>query len=234
MPTRIAVLASGRGSNLQALHEYLVRTGQARGAQVALVLSDKPDAGALAYARGRGIEAAALDMGTGYSAGLAMMLHDRGIDCVVLAGYLKLVPSEVVQTYRGRLINTHPALLPAFGGQGMYGERVHRAVLTSGARVSGATVHFVDEQYDHGAIIAQWPVPVFDDDTPKTLAARVLRVEHRLLPPVVDAVAAGRITLGADGRARGSGRRGFERAAFVMHSPADEELARELEATIDS
>ena len=93
------------------------------------------------------------------------------------------------------MVNVHPALLPAFGGRGMYGNRVHHAVIESGARVSGVTVHFVDTQYDHGAIIAQWPVPVFASDDAGTLAARVLRVEHILYPRVIDAVAAGRLSL---------------------------------------
>ncbi|MGH7699419.1 MAG: formyltransferase family protein, partial [Gemmatimonadales bacterium] len=112
-----------------------------------------------------------------------------GMDLVVLAGYLKLVPAPVVAHFRYRLINIHPALLPAFGGPGMYGRRVHEAVLKSGAAVSGATVHYVDEQYDRGPIIAQWPVPVRPDDTAETLAARVLELEHRLLPAVVLALA---------------------------------------------
>ena len=104
---------------------------------------------------------------------------------VVLAGYLKRIPPAAVARLRWRVINIHPALLPAFGGPGMYGRRVHQAVLASGVTLSGATVHYVDEEYDRGPIIAQWPVPVRPDDTPDTLAARVLEVEHRLLPPVV-------------------------------------------------
>jgi len=104
---------------------------------------------------------------------------------VVLAGYLKLVPPAVVARFRWRMINIHPALLPAHGGPGMYGNRVHAAVLTSGATESGATVHYVDEQYDRGPIIAQQRVPVRPGDTAETLAARVLEVEHRLLPLVV-------------------------------------------------
>src|SRR5205807_2164795 len=103
----------------------------------------------------------------------------------VLAGYLQRIPPAVVARFRLRLINIHPALLPAFGGPGMYGRRVHEAVLASGAPISGATVHYVDEEYDRGPIIAQWPVPVRAGDTPESLAARVLEVEHRLLPRVV-------------------------------------------------
>src|SRR5207244_6040575 len=108
---------------------------------------------------------------------------------VFLAGYLKRVPSAAVARFALRMINIHPALLPAFGGPGMYGRRVHERVLASGAAISGATVHYVDEEYDHGPIIAQWPVPVRPGDTPETLAARVLEVEHRLLPLVVTALA---------------------------------------------
>jgi len=117
-------------------------------------------------------------------------LSQHQIDLVVLAGYLKLVPAPVVHRYRGRIINIHPALLPAFGGPGMYGHRVHEAVLANGASVSGATVHLVDEIYDRGAILAQARVPVLPADTPDTLAERVLAVEHRLLPTVVLAAAA--------------------------------------------
>jgi folate-dependent phosphoribosylglycinamide formyltransferase PurN len=121
----------------------------------------------------------------------------------VLAGWLKLVPHEVVRAWHGRVLNVHPALLPAFGGAGMYGARVHRAVVESGVRITGVTVHFVDEAYDRGAIAAQWPVPVHADDTPELVAQRVLRVEHQLLPRVVQAVAAGALSLDADGRVRG-------------------------------
>jgi phosphoribosylglycinamide formyltransferase-1 len=104
---------------------------------------------------------------------------------VVLAGYVKLVPANVIAAYRGRIVNVHPALLPEFGGKGMYGRRVHEAVLASGARETGATVHLVDEAYDHGATLAQARVPVLPGDTPELLAQRVLEVEHRLLPEVV-------------------------------------------------
>jgi formyltetrahydrofolate-dependent phosphoribosylglycinamide formyltransferase len=177
-PVRVAVLASGGGTNLQALLDAL--TGSR--ARVALVLSDRPDAGALKRARRAGVAAAAL-RDPADSAELLAALTD--IDLVVLAGYLKLVPPAVVARFRWRMINIHPALLPAFGGPGMYGRRVHEAVLASDADESGATVHYVDEQYDRGPIIAQARVPVRPDDTPETLAARVLEAEHRLLPMVV-------------------------------------------------
>jgi phosphoribosylglycinamide formyltransferase 1 len=117
-------------------------------------------------------------------------LARHGVELVVLAGYLKLVPPAVIARYRDRILNVHPALLPAFGGRGMYGRRVHEAVLASGARESGATVHLVDEEYDRGRILAQGRVPVLPGDTPDTLAERVLAVEHRLLPAAVLAAAA--------------------------------------------
>jgi folate-dependent phosphoribosylglycinamide formyltransferase PurN len=121
-------------------------------------------------------------------------------DIVVLAGFLKLVPEPVVRAYRGRILNIHPALLPAFGGNGMYGQRVHEAVIRSGVRISGATVHIVDEEYDHGAIVAQWPVPVLEGDDAESLAARILAVEHRLLPDVVGAFAAGDLVMDPAGK----------------------------------
>jgi formyltetrahydrofolate-dependent phosphoribosylglycinamide formyltransferase len=199
---RVAVLASGGGSNLQALLDHADALGDERRYDVVLVAANSASAGALDRARARGIDAVVLDAPADGDA-LLRLLDARGVDLVVLAGYLKLVPSEVARRFRGRMLNVHPALLPAFGGPGMYGRRVHAAVIAAGARVSGATVHFVDEHYDRGAIVAQWPVPAYANDTPESLAARVLRVEHRLLPRVVDAVAAGDVTLDADGRALG-------------------------------
>ena len=203
MTARIAVLASGGGSNLQALLDHLERLGPGRrGGDVVLVASDRADAGALERGRRAGIAAEPIDHRD--EALMSALLRERRVDLIALAGYLKLVPAGIVAAYRGRMLNVHPALLPAFGGGGMYGRRVHAAVIAAGARVSGPTVHFVDEHYDQGPIAAQWPVPVREDDTAETLAARVLKVEHLLFPRVVDAVAAGRITLGDDGRVRGT------------------------------
>jgi len=196
MRARIAVLASGEGSNLQAILDHFDRLGDARAGDVVLVASDRADAGALNRAVGRGLPAVVLQAAARPGgAPLDALLHDHRIDLVVLAGYLRLVPAEVVARFRGRMVNVHPALLPAFGGAGMYGQRVHHAVLEAGVRVTGVTAHFVDEVYDRGRIIAQWPVPVFPRDDAGTLAARVLRVEHILYPRVVAAVAAGRATL---------------------------------------
>jgi len=216
MATRIAVLASGRGSNLAALIDYLDEPDAPRNGNVVLVVSDRADAAALALARASGIEARSLHAGSAQAPTLAALLHEHAIELVVLAGYVRLVPADVVRAYHGRIVNVHPALLPAFGGHGMYGANVHRAVIASGARVSGATVHFVDDVYDRGPIIAQWPVPVFGNDTEHTLAARVLRVEHLLLPRTVDALAAGRVRLEPDGRVRGILDAEIPEAAFAL------------------
>lgn len=179
----VAVLASGSGTNLQALLDRLPRAGAAR---VVRVISSHASSGALERARRAGI-ATTLLTNPADSVELLAALADAQL--VVLAGYLKRVPVAVVTKFHLRMINIHPALLPAFGGAGMYGRRVHEGVLSSGATVSGATIHYVDEEYDHGPIIAQWPVPVHGGDTQKMLAARVLEVEHRLLPAVVTELA---------------------------------------------
>lgn len=187
---RVAVLASGGGSNLQALLDHLARLGDRRAADVVLVASNREDAGALERARRAGIPVSLVASPRHPEApGLAALLAGHHIDLVVLAGYLRLIPAEVTREYAGRMLNVHPGPLPHFGGAGMYGERVHRAVLAAGERHSGATVHEVDEIFDHGAVLAHWPVPVRAGDDERTLAARVLRAEHLLFPRVVQAVA---------------------------------------------
>jgi phosphoribosylglycinamide formyltransferase 1 len=225
------VLASGGGSNLVALLAHL-DANPAANARVTLVASERPGAGALEKARARGIAAALIATRPGApGTTLDELLDPAAVDLVVLAGYLRLVPAEVVARFHGRILNVHPALLPSFGGPGMYGQRVHAAVIDAGARVSGATVHFVDEQYDRGAIIAQWPVPVLPGDTAQSLAARVLRAEHELLPRAVVAIATGRIALGADGRVAARSGPGFDDApgepAFTIAGSA--ELAHSMD-----
>ncbi len=190
MALRTAVGISGRGSNLQALLDALPPGAPA---SVALVISNRADAGGLTLAASRGVPTAVLPDADDAQAWLHLLRRHR-IELLVLAGYLKLVPADVVAAFRGRILNVHPALLPEFGGPGMYGARVHRAVLASGATESGATVHLVDEAYDRGPIVARERVPVRPDDTPETLAARVLEAEHRVLPAAVIAAAnAGRV-----------------------------------------
>jgi phosphoribosylglycinamide formyltransferase 1 len=191
LPT--AVFVSGGGSNLQALLDRFASGGAAR---IALVITDRQGAGALQRAAAAGVPALHIPTGGRAADEVAQdtlaALHRYDIELVALAGYLRLVPAAVTQAYRDRILNIHPALLPAFGGHGMYGRRVHEAVLAAGCRVTGATVHRVDERYDEGRIIAQWPVPVLPGDDAPTLAARVLQVEHRLYPAAVEAVAARR------------------------------------------
>ena len=185
MSMRVAVCISGGGSNLGALLEAFPRGGEV---DVVLVLSNRADAGGLERARIYGVPGIVLRDAADPTEWIRH-LEAHAVDLVVLAGYLKLVPPEVVARWRDRIINVHPALLPAFGGPGMYGLRVHRAVLDAGVPETGATVHLVDDQYDRGAVLAQARVPVEPGDTPERLAQRVLVAEHRLLPAVVRAAA---------------------------------------------
>ena len=197
---RIAVLASGGGSNLQALLNHLTALGDARAADVVLVASDRPSAGALTRAHDANIPTATISSSRApLGEDPRELLHRASIDFVILAGYLQLVPRNITRQYVGRVLNVHPGPLPDLGGPGMYGARVHRAVLAAGVSMSGPTVHFVDEQYDNGAIIAYWPVPVLEHDDEHVLASRVLRAEHLLFPRVVQAVAIGDVSLCDDG-----------------------------------
>jgi phosphoribosylglycinamide formyltransferase-1 len=188
MPSRLAVLASGRGSNLQAIIEHFDSIARERVATVVLVASNRADSPALLRAATASIDTAAFNPNDDGSELLALLQKFR-IDLVVLAGYLKLIPPKVISEYAGRIINIHPALLPAFGGEGMYGARVHEAVIASGATETGVTVHLVDDDYDRGPILAQWRVRVDKSDTAVSLAARVLNVEHVVYPRVVEMVA---------------------------------------------
>lgn len=179
---------SGRGSNLAALGDALARDDAA---SIVAVISDRA-APALEMATDRGWPSHRLANHADADEWIRI-LNDCQADLLVLAGYLRLVPAAVVKAFPGRIINIHPALLPRHGGPGMYGGRVHAAVLADGDRESGATVHLVDSEYDRGEILGQARVPVLPDDTPETLATRVLEVEHRLLPAAVRAaITAGR------------------------------------------
>jgi formyltetrahydrofolate-dependent phosphoribosylglycinamide formyltransferase len=184
----IAVLASGSGTNLQAIIDFNVRLGAAANGSITLVASNRASAGALERARTEGIRGEVFDASDDGTA-LLELLQRNSIDLVVLAGYLKHLPAKVTSAYHSRIINIHPGLLPDFGGAGMYGSRVHAAVLAAGARSTGVTVHFVDDQFDHGPTIAQWRIPVRHDDTAESLAARVLEVEHKVYPAIVEMVA---------------------------------------------
>jgi phosphoribosylglycinamide formyltransferase/phosphoribosylglycinamide formyltransferase-1 len=188
MPSRLAVLASGRGSNLQAIIDHFDNLARERIAKVVLVASNRAESPALIRAATASIDIATFDAADDGSQLIALLRKFR-IDLVVLAGYLKRVPSNVIREYAGRIINIHPALLPAFGGEGMYGARVHEAVIASGAKETGVSIHLVDDDYDRGPIVAQWRVPVEKSDTVESLAARVLNVEHIVYPRTVEMVA---------------------------------------------
>ena len=195
----IAVLGSGRGSNFAAVLNALT-TGKIRNARITLVLSNNSTAGILEIAQAHAIPAFHLSAKQFASEEefdgallAALRAHDTGL--IVLAGYMKRLPATVVAAYRHRIINIHPALLPEFGGQGMYGIHVHEAVLAAGGTVSGATVHLVDNDYDHGATVLQERVPVLPNDTPASLAERVLQVEHRILPEAIRLFAEDRISV---------------------------------------
>ena len=188
MPSRLAVLASGRGSNLQAIIEHFDNLSRERVAKIVLVASNRPDSPALIRAATASIDVAAFNSNDDGSELLALMQKFR-VDLVVLAGYLKRIPPKVISEYAGRIINIHPALLPAFGGEGMYGARVHEAVIAAGVEETGVTVHLVDDEYDRGPIIAQWRMPVDKSDDAESLAARVLNVEHAIYPRIVEMVA---------------------------------------------
>lgn len=188
MAVRVGVLASGGGTNLQSIIDYNAARGEFASTRVVMVGSNRAGAGALDRARSAGIPAEVFDASDD-GAGLLEPLERHDVQLVVLAGYLKRVPPAVIRAYHRRIINVHPGLLPEFGGAGMYGARVHAAVIASGARTTGVTAHFVDDELDHGPRIAEWRIPVRDSDTPESLAARVLRVEHIVYPRVVDLVA---------------------------------------------
>jgi formyltetrahydrofolate-dependent phosphoribosylglycinamide formyltransferase len=196
---RIAVLLSGSGTSLENLLEH-IDSGAIPG-RVEVVIASKKKAFGLERARRRGIPAFAVERKQypevgAFNDALHAVLDDYAVDLVLLLGFLS--PFEMRGKFDGRTMNVHPALIPAFSGKGFYGHRVHEAVLETGVKVTGATVHFVDAEYDHGPIILQEAVPVQDDDTPDTLAARVQASERRLVPEAVRLFAEGRLTI--DGR----------------------------------
>ena len=192
----IAVFASGRGSNFQSILNAI--DAGILPAQVVVLISNKSDAGAMEIARAQNIPTQHLSQkmfSSEEALAKAMLdvLKKKQTEFIVLAGYLKKIPAQVIREYRNRIINIHPALLPLFGGDGMYGHRVHESVLASGKKVSGATVHLVDEEYDRGPIVMQKTVDIVPDETPDSLAAKVLKIEHEIFPLALKAFAEGRI-----------------------------------------
>ena len=197
-PLPLGVLASHGGTNLQAIIDSC--RSAAADAEVRVVISNNSRSLALERARRANIPASHLSSGTHPAPDLldeaiTETLQRHGVQVVALAGYMKMLGPRTLDAYRNRILNVHPALLPKFGGPGMYGERVHEAVLASGDSVSGVTIHLVDEEYDHGPVVAQTQVPVLPDDTPDTLAARVLEQEHILYPETIQRIATGEVDL---------------------------------------
>jgi len=194
----LVVLASGGGTNLQAIIDN-IEAGKLN-AQIRVVISNNSKAGALERARNHNIPAIHLShkqfaIPEEFDEKLLSILKENETDFVVLAGYMKMLSPTVIRAYRNRILNIHPALLPSFGGNGMYGIHVHEAVINSGVKVTGVTVHIVDEIYDHGAIVLQKTVPVLDDDTPESLAERVLKVEHEAYSEAIQLLAEDKIEI---------------------------------------
>ena len=203
----IAVLVSGGGTNLQALIDAQ-QAGKIENGRIALVVSSNPTAGALERAARANIPSAVLrrrdfDSTDAYAQALDALLRENGIGLVVLAGFMTVLPDSLCRRWQKRIINVHPSLIPSFCGEGYYGLRVHEAALAKGVKVTGATVHFVSEVVDGGAIIAQKAVEVEEDDTPETLQRRVMeQAEWVLLPQAVSDFCAGRLQQRSDGANR--------------------------------
>ncbi|MBK8191294.1 MAG: phosphoribosylglycinamide formyltransferase [Vampirovibrionales bacterium] len=196
---RLGVLLSGRGSNLVAIADA-IDAGRIPGARIALTLSNRPSAPGVLIAEERGLPTAVLapkayDDREAYDRAVCDALRDQGVELVVLAGYDRILTPGFIRAFAGRILNIHPSLLPAYGGKGMVGERVHEAVLAAGETQSGCTAHLVTEAVDEGPILGRRVVDVLPGDTPQTLAARILREEHQLYPLVI-AQAAQRLAQG--------------------------------------
>jgi len=192
----LAVFASGRGSNFKAILQAIQE--KKLDAEITLLVSNNPDAGCLDTALENGISSRIISRKDFSSREefvktIRSSLQKAGTDLIVLAGYMKKIPDEILEIYTNRIINIHPALLPSFGGSGMYGIKVHEAVLNAGCKVTGVTVHFVVKEYDRGPIIAQQCVEVRPDDTPEILAARVLKTEHSIYWRTIRKFAEGKV-----------------------------------------
>ena len=195
---RITVLVSGGGTNLQAIIDAIA-AGEIHDAGIVRVISNNPNAYALTRAENAGIEAVCISPKSfpdreQFHKALLEAIDEAGTDLVVLAGCMVVLPAELISAYRGRIINIHPALIPSFCGKGFYGLHVHEEVLARGVKVTGATVHFVDEGTDTGPIILQKAVEVHDDDTPETLQRRVMEeAEWKIMPEAIRLIAEGRV-----------------------------------------
>ncbi len=180
----IAIFASGSGTNAQKLMEYFSTN---KTANVKIVLSNKADAYVIERAKKFSVPTLVFDREDLYNSGKVIrVLHENDIHFIVLAGFLWLIPGEILNHYPGRIVNIHPALLPDYGGKGMYGDRVHKAVLDNNEKESGISIHYVNERYDEGDIIFQAKCEVKPDDTPESLAERIHKLEHKYYPQVVE------------------------------------------------
>lgn len=197
---KLAVLVSGSGTNLQAIIDR-IEDGSVRNAKIEVVISNNPNAYALTRAKNHGICARCIspksfETREAFNDALLEALTEAGIDLVVLAGFMVVVPPAIISKFRNKIINIHPSLIPSFCGQGYYGLHVHEAALKKGVKVSGATVHFVDEGTDTGPIIMQKAVEVRPGDTPETLQRRIMeQAEWVIMPKVIDVIAGGRVTV---------------------------------------
>jgi phosphoribosylglycinamide formyltransferase-1 len=204
---RVGVLVSGGGTNLQAILDA-VRDGKITNAEVSYVLSNNADAYALKRAEAAGVEAECLSPKSypdraAFNQAMTDRLLEKKLDLIVLAGFLVQIPPQMIEAFRGRIINIHPSLIPSFCGKGFYGLKVHEAALARGVKVSGATVHMVDEDLDTGPILLQKAVEVKPGDTPEVLQRRIMeQAEWILLPSAIDGIANGRIPYGESYRAR--------------------------------
>jgi len=184
----LCVLASGKGSNLNSIINS--QKSKKISSKVALVISNNSDSGALELARKHKIPAHHLsekqfNSRKNFDNAFLKLLNKYKIDLIILAGYMKLLSPKIVRKYKNRILNLHPALLPFFAGTGMYGMKVHEAVLEAGCKVSGASIHIVDEIYDHGPIISQKTVKISDTETPQTLRKKIQKIEHKLYPETI-------------------------------------------------
>lgn len=183
--TKIAIFASGSGSNAEAIISYF-NAGPDSRAEVALVVTNRPDAGVIGRAHRLDVPVTVLTRSELADPDFMLPLMDRySIDIVVLAGFLMMIPPFLIHRYEGRIVNIHPSLLPRHGGKGMYGRRVHEAVIAAGDTVTGITIHQVSERYDEGAILFQATVPVHPGDTPADVEARVHTLEHHNYPRII-------------------------------------------------
>lgn len=191
---KIGVLISGGGSNLQSIMDN-IENGNIKNVEIEYVISDKPGVGGLLKAENHGIKTLVLDRkvyGEGFSNEVLKVLKGK-VDLIVLAGFFSILQGDIIKEFKNKIINIHPALIPSFCGKGAYGIKVHEMAVSYGVKVSGCTVHFVDEGTDTGAIILQKTVPVYGEDTAKELQQRVLKMEHQALPEAVKLISEGKV-----------------------------------------